>query len=453
MSLNSNRVIWTEGLFIQQQHFQQQERYLEGLAKRLFYGACGQWLWGFTDIAIDAALLKLGKFGLSNASGVLPDGTPFDAPESDPLPPPVNLGDEAVGQVIYLSLPLVSREYPEHEMKKRDGDSLARYVPRTIEVVDNTVAGRPPSVMLVGGLGLRLEGEQSAASGYLSRLPVARIVDRNADGCLIIDSQFVPPVLSYGASALMSAWVNEITGLAAKRAFTLAGRVAKPDHSSVSELAEFLILQCLNRHIPVLRHLCGAIRIHPREVYQAFVAFAGDIAAFSRSDRLSREYPDYDHNELLRTFLPVVEDLRGALSMVIEQSAIALDLEERRHGVRVAVVHDPDLYSVANFVLAVQAQVPAESLRLRLPTQMKAGPIDKIRDLVNLHLPGIALNWLPVAPRQIPYHAGFHYFELDRHSELWAQLSRSGGVALHLAGEFPGLQLELWAIREDGGRR
>ncbi len=165
VSLNSNRVIWTEGLFIQQQHFQQQERYLEGLARRLFYGACGQWLWGFTELTIDASLLKLGKFGLSNASGVLPDGTPFDAPASDPLPPPVNLDDEAVGQVIYLSLPLVSREYPEHEMKKRDGDSLARYVPRTIEVVDNTVTGRPPSVMLVGGLGLRLGGEKSASSG------------------------------------------------------------------------------------------------------------------------------------------------------------------------------------------------------------------------------------------------------------------------------------------------
>lgn len=453
MSLNSNRVIWTEGLFIQQQHFQQQERYLEGLARRLFYGACGQWLWGFTDFAIDTALLKLGKLGLSTAVGVLPDGTPFDAPENDPLPQPVNLGDEAVGQVIYLSLPLVSREFPEYEMKKREGDSMARYAPRNVEVVDNTVTGRPPSVMLVGGLGLRLGVERGATDGYVCRLPVARIVDRNADGSLIIDDQFVPPVLAYGSSTLVSAWVNEITGLATKRAFTLAARVAKPDHSSVAELAEFLILQCLNRHIPVLRHLASAVKIHPREVYQEFAAFAGDLAAFCRDDRLSRAYPDYDHDELFETFSPVLEDLRRALSMVIEQSAIALDLEERRHGVRVAVVHDPDLYTAANFVLAVQAQVPAEALRLRLPTQMKVGPIDKIRDLVNLHLPGIALNWQPVAPRQIPYHAGFHYFELDRSSELWAQLARSGGVALHLAGEFPGLQLEFWAIREDGGRR
>ena len=52
-----------------------------------------------------------------------------------------------------------------------------------------------------------------------------------------------------------------------------------------------------------------------------------------------------------------------------------------------------------------------------------------------------------MAPRQIPYHAGFVYFELDQGHELWGQLQTSGGVALHVAGEFPGLTLEFWALR------
>jgi len=73
--------------------------------------------------------------------------------------------------------------------------------------------------------------------------------------------------------------------------------------------------------------------------------------------------------------------------------------------------------------------------------------VEKIRDLVQLALPGIALRPLPVAPKQIPFHAGFNYFELDRGSELWPALQSSGGIAMHIAGEFPGLELELWAIR------
>ena len=72
---------------------------------------------------------------------------------------------------------------------------------------------------------------------------------------------------------------------------------------------------------------------------------------------------------------------------------------------------------------------------------------ERIRDLVNLQLPGINLLPLPVAPRQIPFHAGSTYYELDRGSEHWQQLGNSGGFAFHIAGQFPGLNLAFWAIR------
>jgi type VI secretion system protein ImpJ len=30
---------------------------------------------------------------------------------------------------------------------------------------------------------------------------------------------------------------------------------------------------------------------------------------------------------------------------------------------------------------------------------------------------------------------------------MWKQLEVSGGMAMHIAGEFPGLELEFWAVR------
>jgi type VI secretion system protein ImpJ len=30
---------------------------------------------------------------------------------------------------------------------------------------------------------------------------------------------------------------------------------------------------------------------------------------------------------------------------------------------------------------------------------------------------------------------------------MWKQLEKSGGLAMHIAGEFPGLEMECWAIR------
>ena len=106
-----------------------------------------------------------------------------------------------------------------------------------------------------------------------------------------------------------------------------------------------------------------------------------------------------------------------------------------------------DILRNAVFVLAVAADVSADIVRNRFPAQIKIGPAEKIRDLINLHLPGIMLQTLPVAPRQIPYNAGFNYFELDTKNELWRLLESSGGLALHVAGEFPGLKHEFWAIR------
>jgi type VI secretion system protein ImpJ len=132
---------------------------------------------------------------------------------------------------------------------------------------------------------------------------------------------------------------------------------------------------------------------------------------------------------------------------VLDQSAIAIPIESRRFGISVAIVPDRTLYNTAVFILAARADMPSEELRRRFPAQLKIGPAEKIRDLVTLQLPGVPVHPVPVAPRQIPFHAGFAYFELDQSNELWEQLKTSGGVALHIAGEFPGLALEFWAIR------
>jgi type VI secretion system protein ImpJ len=140
--------------------------------------------------------------------------------------------------------------------------------------------------------------------------------------------------------------------------------------------------------------------------------------------------------------------LRQSLSMVFERTAVAIPLEERKYGIRVAMIADKALLSEATFVLAVNADVPVEGLRRNFPAQVKIGPVEKIRELVNRALPGIGLNALPVAPRQIPYHAGVTYFALDTKGQFWKELERSGGLAIHVAGKFPGLEMALWAIRQ-----
>ena len=113
---------------------------------------------------------------------------------------------------------------------------------------------------------------------------------------------------------------------------------------------------------------------------------------------------------------------------------------------RIGPITDRNWLRAGSFVLSVQADMPSEHLRRLFPNQVKIGAVEHIRELVNVALPGIAVRPLPVAPRQIPFHAGATYFELDRGSPHWQQMQTSGGFAIHVSGEFPNLRMELWAI-------
>src|SRR5213595_4248699 len=127
-------------------------------------------------------------------------------------------------------------------------------------------------------------------------------------------------------------------------------------------MADFLMLQALNRAEPVFRQYALAPNVHPRELYFACLQLAGDLSTFTSDSRVASEYPAYRHDDLHATFVPVIADLRRMLSTVLERNALQIELVERAHGVRTAVFPDAELARNANFVLAVNAQVPAEQL-------------------------------------------------------------------------------------------
>lgn len=437
------KVIWSEGLFLEPQHFQQQDRHATWrLDARV--GSIAEHAWGFSALELDAPALALGRVQIARASGVLPDGTPFDIPAEDPVPPALEVPADLEDERIALALPLRREGAPELD-DPADPASLARLSARDLELVDSTLAARRTAPVRLGALRLRLMREAAASDAY-ARLGVAQVLERRADGALTLDRTYVPPMLHARADATLESYVRELQSLLHQRGEVLGARLGQPGRGGVAEVAEFLLLQTVNRFEPLFAHLGARPLLHPERLYSACLALAGDLATFS-PPRRPPPFPAYRHDALRETFAPLMVDLRRSLSQVLEQAAIPIELQERRFGVRVAVIADRELLRNAGFVLAVNAQLPAETLRARFPAQVKIGPAERIRELVNLQLPGVALHALPVAPRQIPYHAGYSYFELERGGELWSQLERSGGLAMHIAGDFPGLELEFWAIR------
>ncbi len=442
---HNNRVVWSEGMFLEPHHFQQQDRYVEQLvegraAPLAAYG------WGYATFELDAAAAALGKVQMTTGRGVLPDGTPFDFPAVDAPPLPLEVGNDDKDEPILLALPIRRAGAREIAAAGDPEVKLARFRIDEAEAADAHGPTDRHATLQIGRLNLQLLRKRDLSDAYCG-LGCVRITERRADNQVVFDRRYIPPVLHAAADATLAAYLRELHGLLHQRGEVLAARLGQPGRGGVAEIADFLYLQTINRYEPLFVHLAAHSLLHPARLYEACLMLAGDLATFSRNERRPAAYPEYRHDAIETCFPPLIAEIRKSLSMVLEQNAVPIELQDRKFGVRVALIPDLELLKNSSFVLAVNAQLAPDVLRMRFPTQTKIGPVERIRDLVNLQLPGIPLRALPVAPRQIRYHAGFNYFELEPGGELWKQLERSGGMAMHVAGEFPGLELEFWAIR------
>jgi type VI secretion system protein ImpJ len=439
-----NKVVWSQGMFLQPHHFQQEARYTERLLDSRVR-TLSPYAWGFAELQLDDSLLALGRVGIARASGIWPDGTPFSIPQLDPAPAPLDIPADLKNEVVYLALPVQREGLNEADFGDTGGDELARFEAKVENVRDNTDATAEPEDIQTGQLRLRLLRAKELTDAY-TVLGCALVQERRSDNAVMLDRAYIPPQVVCDASGQLSSSLTLLHGLVRQRAHALAGKMGQLGHG-VSEVAQFLRLQLLNRHEPLLRQFSNAPNVHPRELFNVCLQLAGELSTFHTAARRSPDFPLYKHDDLRGCFTPVFDAIRDMLSAVEEDNAVQIELVDRKFGVRTAVVPDLDMARTATFVLAVHAQVPGEQLRTRFPAQTKVGPVESIKELVNFNLAGVTLRSLPVAPRQLPFHAGHFYFELERGGELWQKFEQSGNLALHVAGDFPGLEMALWAIR------
>jgi type VI secretion system protein ImpJ len=440
-----NKVVWTEGLFLQPQHLQQHDRYFERLV-RVSTAALRPFSWGLTELELDSDLLTLGKFAVRGAAGVLPDGTPFSVPDDVDHPRPLDIAETARNNIVYLLLP--TRQPSGTETAPADQqETVARFAVGEHEAIDTNAGYQGSATVPIGKLRLRYATEGEGREGHAA-IGLTRIAEVRPDKSLVLDDNYIPPLLLSSASATLSGFVTQLQGLLHHRAEALGGRVSETATRGAGEISDYLMLQLCNRYEPLLTHFTGTLgQLHPETFYQAAVSLAGELATFTEARKRPAAFPTYKHDDLQATFRPVMAALRQSLSAVLEQNAVQIPLQERKFGIRVGPISDRTLVASGTWVLAVKAQMPAEALRRGFPNLVKIGPVEQIRELINVALPGVAVRALPVAPRQLPYYAGTTYFELDRSSPYWAALGRSGGIAIHVTGDVPGLEIECWAIR------
>lgn len=445
-TLAAAKVLWSEGMFLKPQHFQQQDRHVEHLIHQRCDALHG-YGWGFSVLQIDRSLLNLGKLALTDVAGIMPDGTPFSyqGPGHQPVIKDITPDDR--NRVVYLGVPLKRPGAREVGRTDSPQDTFSRYRSTQHHAVDAVTEHCPPATLEVAALNLQLLLETDDRSGFTC-LPLARISDCQTDGRLTLDETFIPTTVNAHIVPRLHQFLKAFNGLVHHRATALCDQLTDTQRAGVAELSAHLMLQLLNRCQPLTDHWLTLRSLHPEQLYRDLAQLSGELATFTQTPKRPTPLQGYRHDNLQETFDPLMTRLQQQLSTVLEQAAIALPLKLRKYGIRVCTLPDVGLLDQANFVLSVRADLPTEQIRSRITAHTKMGTVERIRELVNAQLPGIGLTPLAVVPRQVPYHAGAVYFQLETQGEYWQELKHSGGLALHLGAELPDVQLGFWAIRQ-----
>lgn len=439
------KVVWSEGIFITPQHFQQFERYLESGLRQLAVSQEGHF-WGFSSLVLNSDGLKRGVIGINEAEGVFPDGSVFlfsqKQLENLSLKVPANIKDTK----ICLAVTLPSSVNNEIYFPNQDSSDSCRYKAFNKTLADTTNTELDGRQVTLADLNPMLVLENDLTSGQTA-LPITLIRSSSADFEIILDESYIPPCLGSQKQQHLKAYISEIYGLLMQKSNSLANAVNDPNTGGSVEVMDFMMLQTINRYLAYLHHENeGARQTHPEQLFINLSKLCADLMTFLPSRKVG-DIPVYEHNDLASCFSKLFFNLRKSLSIVLEQRAIRIPLDMRDEATRVAQTPDQSLLDKASFVLAIKADMPNEALRQKIPSVVKIGTVEKVKELVAYHLPGIRVHALSVAPRELPYHSGYVYFELDKKHELWDMFDTSSGMAFHLAGNFPNLDVEFWAIK------
>src|SRR5690606_36443058 len=101
--------------------------------------------------------------------------------------------------------------------------------------------------LTVAALNARLVAHSESAEDF-ARIPLARVIECRADGQVVLDERFMPTALKCAAASPLATFLTELQGLLHQRAEALAARAVASGRGGAAEIADFLMLQVVNRY-------------------------------------------------------------------------------------------------------------------------------------------------------------------------------------------------------------
>jgi type VI secretion system protein ImpJ len=290
--------------------------------------------------------------------------------------------------------------------------------------------------------------------GDYSLLPVARL-ERSGDE-VIISNNFVPPSLAISSSDSLLKLVIELRDQIASRSHQLEEYKREKGIQSAEfgarDMVFLMALRSLNRYVPVLFHLTETSHVHPWSVYGVLRQLVGELSTFSGQVNVKGEGEDgrpllskYDHRDLWECF-------SGALSlvtMILDEITSGPEhiMNLMFDGTYFGTELSPAIFEGRNrFFLVIDTEADPKATLQSLTTSGKIGSRESLPILIARALPGITLEHLETPPQELPRRTRSIYFQIDHHSDQWAQVQKNGNIALYWDDAPGDLKAELMVV-------
>ena len=442
-----DKVVWSEGMFLTPQLFQQADRYHEGTLQ-FAVQAGAPFAWGLTGVQIDAERLANGDFSLVRATGFMPDGLAVRIPDHDPVPesrsikPHFTTSADSIDAYLAIAVPRPQSVNVEIEGNGASARPV-RYRAEVVRAWDETTEGGESEIPVARKNYKILFSDESLDD--VVRVKIAE-VRRTRTGTFALDETYIAPALAMASSPALMGIVRRLLEILSAKSSVLSGQRRHLADFGASDMANFWLLHTVNSSIPALAHAFDAPDRHPEPLYLDLVRLAAELSTFAL-DADARQLPRYDHLDLRATFGDLERRIPQLLETIIPTRYQIIPLELTPEAIYAGRIADERLLK-ARFYLGVQARMPVNRLTEEIPAKAKITSRERINSLIGRALPGVELTHEPVPPTAIPVRAGYKYFHLGTHGTWWEAVASSRGIAIYLPQEFPELALELVAVKD-----
>ncbi|WP_342118056.1 type VI secretion system baseplate subunit TssK [Pseudoduganella sp. OTU4001] len=427
------KILWSEGLFLRPQHFQQQDRYHEARIHATAIAAHPM-LWGVQAIEWDSSALANGKLRLLALRALFREGELFDAPASDPLPEAVDLStlpNEVQEVVFYAGM-------PSHET-----DRFAHTERETADLFSDAL----PAGLTYLRRQVRLVSDREPRGAFDS-LPLLRL-RRVVSGSFEPDPAFMPPSLSINATPRLRLLLDQLMDALQAKANALQGHMREPSRNVIEfrsgDVSSFWLLHTVSTAAATLLHLLRQPALHPERLYQAMLGLAGGLMTYSRQVHLGN-LPAYDHAAPGPSFLQLDAVIRDLLDTVISARYFSIALHEEKPGYHTGKLDSGKIGAGATLYLAIAAAMPALELVDAVPLRVKAGAPDDVEQCVLSAMPGVKLLHAAQVPSAIPVRPDTFYFALENRGVLYEQMLKAQSISIYVPAGIKELRLELLVV-------